>query len=430
MSCNSQSNQQDLRVLMPPPAPKFKKRSKVELLEEEYQAVLRSLIQRDYFPDTQKMLNKIEWLRAQRSGKAETISLAQINIAKRNAGIHTPLLGEPAKEDVEEVLSGICPPGMSLTTFLNKFTSEDNASFQSIVEKDISSKRLKYSHLIRPPQNQHLLAAPSKDHRTDGFGTGNQSPKQIQYLTEKDKNALFYDSSQQTEVQLTDTEMADQAQGPPKQIVSKNTRLGSSVDQNPDDLPETPSTVLSTPNRGNQAQLQGREEDDTAKQLQPQQLRVQAQQYIPSPSPVPGNSTRTEDASPFMTWGQLATTPVKLDTEYDRNLANTSEPQFRVPETSARELAANSLARKAGQSLRRKDAQQGVAPLLRNLKSPISVGLSEAGFKLAQKMGKIKGLQDEGSDELGLRASYLVTPKSTPRSRKTPKCQTISKEGR
>ena len=56
------------------------------LEEDDFEAKMIAIIERDYFPRVKPMQNKLEWMAAQASGDPEELRSAQRNIAARRAG--------------------------------------------------------------------------------------------------------------------------------------------------------------------------------------------------------------------------------------------------------------------------------------------------------------------------------------------------------
>ena len=59
--------------------------------DEEFEAKLAAIIERDYFPDIKRLQNKLEWTQATESGEADLIANAQRNIILRRAGFSVRL---------------------------------------------------------------------------------------------------------------------------------------------------------------------------------------------------------------------------------------------------------------------------------------------------------------------------------------------------
>lgn len=155
-----------------------------QVLEEDvYAEAIEAIVERDFFPHLPKLQNQLDWLQAVQSGDPALIKRAQLNIARRRAGLRTPvahdadgapntssitpgtgMLRTPAMTPAVALAGGATPaagrtpagaaaaaaalqeqgmdpvsaqqqvgaraPGMSLDQFLTAYDGEDNASFQ------------------------------------------------------------------------------------------------------------------------------------------------------------------------------------------------------------------------------------------------------------------------------------------------------------
>ncbi len=121
-------------------------KKKVILDEDDYVATLESIISRDFFPDVPRLKGQLRWL--------HSVSPADAELARRiivyGKGIHATgskaAALKEALEDFEEgaemefkdVTSHVLGDGegntMSLSDFLANHTSEDNESFQQLLE--------------------------------------------------------------------------------------------------------------------------------------------------------------------------------------------------------------------------------------------------------------------------------------------------------
>ncbi|EIE23988.1 hypothetical protein COCSUDRAFT_53177 [Coccomyxa subellipsoidea C-169] len=332
----------------------------VVLDEDDWTDRIEAIIERDFFPDIPKMQNKLEWLQAVRSRDPELLRQAQMNIAQRRAGMRTPVGASPAtfatpgltslrapasllrtpaaaqtprldrdgpssREEAAEVGTSSdaaqAVAGISLDRFMAKHTSEDNASFNEIIEESNKRRHLQKPWLFEDKNQAPLLT--DADRVNDGFGTGGQPHDRLLLWPYKNKNTMYYDSSQQKAVALSDAERAQQVQGAPKQINRTGTRFVNTTERS-----DTPSSTVSST---------------------PAALRAAADSYsvLATPSFTPG----VED-SPFMTWGELEGTPLRLDPEDDIILQPASGPQFRVPEASSRDALARQMGQTAAAKLR------------------------------------------------------------------------------
>ena len=138
------------------------------------------------------------------------------------------------------------------------------------------------------PRADTAASRPASD--TDGFGTTGQPSSTLLSWPHTNKSALYYDSSQRDVVPWTEDELADMVQGPPKQIKHSATRFPSDFDSRQD-------------------QASGSGQSGSAAQ---QAGVVRGYGVLNTPAFTPG-----PDQSPLMTWGDIGSTPVRLDEEDD-----------------------------------------------------------------------------------------------------------------
>jgi protein DGCR14 len=87
----------------------------------------------------------------------------------------------------------------------------------------------------------------------------------------------------------------------------------------------------------------------------------------PSPSPVPGRMTG--DESPMMFWGEIESTPVRLDPSMTPLPSMSGAPEFRMPDVPERERLALELDERASAERRRKKSE-ALKQVQRNFISP------------------------------------------------------------
>ena len=135
---------------------------------------------------------------------------------------------------------------------------------------------------------------------TDGFGTTGQQSSTLISWPHTNKSALYYDSSQRDVVPWSEAELADMVQGPPKQIKHSATRFPSDFDSS-------------------QEQANGSGQTGSAIQ-QPGVVRGYGVLNTPAFTPGP-------DQSPLMTWGDIGSTPIRLDDEDDIHVSASAGKQ-------------------------------------------------------------------------------------------------------
>lgn len=280
----------------------------------------------------------------------------------------------------------------SLDSFLDKYTSEDNNSFQEIIEAADRKLRQKFSVLFEAEEQQAIemrnrLALPSIEKQFDKI----EGPKTVDTWNYKNKNYVMYVPDGVNLTKEEEIEMAKRKQ----EIVHSNTRLHS----NPFDENQSKNTIselAKTQNKG----LIGKIGVDGNTLTVSDTPEVRGFSFVKSPSPCPGVAE-----SPLMTWGEIEGTPFRLDGS-DTPIRPSAGPSFRIAETTRREVIALELAEKAGERLRGQKAK-AIEAAKRNMKSPY---VRSSIDRLASMSPAAKRL---ASMKFGLRESPL-TPRPSP----------------
>ncbi|XP_953985.1 uncharacterized protein TA05680 [Theileria annulata] len=136
---------------------RLEKRKKVkELTEDDYVACMENIIERDYFPD----LLKYRYLKAisdaenagnKRLAKKLTRELEMIKSGQLNNNVYLKTLAD------ENIMVNLGKDGLKLDEFNRIFSSEDNRSFDRLMEKDIESK-INKTKWIEDSEYKHNLA--------------------------------------------------------------------------------------------------------------------------------------------------------------------------------------------------------------------------------------------------------------------------------
>lgn len=180
----------------------------------------------------------------------------------------------------------------------------------------------------------------------------------------KVKNALYYDSAQQTALTLSDAEVGQRVAGPPKAIMHGNTRFSAPVGASfaGADTPSSMGTPSSDAGEGDRPPSQG---------------PGQGYAVMSTPSFVPGAGGE----SPFMTWGDIDSTPLRLgdDDMPDIGSGPNSGPQFRMLPNRRKDELGRRMAMHAGSSLKRRAAGLQGTPLARQAAAAASA--AAAGLK-------------------------------------------------
>ncbi|KFD54161.1 hypothetical protein D918_01523 [Trichuris suis] len=366
-------------AIISPAGRQRKKRKPVVLEEDEYIDKLGKIIQRDFFPDLERLRTQNEYLSAlerndmvkirqlqmrfsvkrtdqtipgdfasagrslQRSSFAWTPRTLNEGDGPAKSGRFTPppdQLSERSKAGGTSLKRSKSLEDLNLDRYLQRYTSEDNASFEEIIEAQEAEMRRKKAWMfdaeeahaskhtkslaLRGADEQLMLPAPT-------------SPKSLDNWTYKAKNAVMFVPDG---VDWTPEEMEKRAKMSERVICHKNTRLEedpfpANADSSKQSLPAdfVPQMGFKNP--------------------------LQQFSYVVTPSPVPGLCE-----SPLMTWGEIEGTPFRLDAG-DTQVRRTPGPNFKIPEVPLRDQLAMSMTDEISKKYRRqkKAARETAASL-------------------------------------------------------------------
>uniref|UniRef100_A0A0D6QUF8 Nuclear protein DGCR14 n=1 Tax=Araucaria cunninghamii TaxID=56994 RepID=A0A0D6QUF8_ARACU len=453
------------RVSIPGPLKK-RKNSQTVLDEDSYVAAIEKIIERDYFPDIPKLHDRLEWLEAARSGDPMQIRDAQLKIVERRRGrvsghdnlvtptssfrdpFETPMstvapsLGKPLESPMEisqSVPNEGLDVNMSLDEFLKRHTSEDNESFDKIIEKVNKRRKEKYKYLqggVESAESQALIGDGNNPNRiTDGYGTSGQPESTLESWNYTPKNLLMYDSTNRLEAPLTKEEREERVRALTKEIKQSNTRFHGNVFES-----KTPTTkeedntvaILYTPVAGATPSawpFAERDAERAKKKYDLEDLRKSPQMmlekdgskwgtagysFVRTPSPAPG-----VDESPFITWGEIEGTPLRLEEEDTPvGIGGSGDgPHFKIPLPPARDVRAYNLSRDAARNIREKSKLYQKPP---RIPTPSRNGPASPAFNslspAAQKFVRNAMAKSCNSVDATLRASYRAsTSPGTPK---------------
>ncbi|KAK6918751.1 Nuclear protein DGCR14/ESS-2 [Dillenia turbinata] len=440
-------------------------KSKNTVLDEDtYVAAIEKIIEQDFFPDIAKLKDRLDWLEAVRSRDPVQIRDAQLKIIERRRGKTSNLStseGDKSKTPGSTFFARSITPfelsdktpitdfsnvndsnnncennigldeNWTLDQFFRRYTSEDNASFSKILERVNRKRKERYGYL-RDGENDDakLIEHAKRDRITDGYGTSGQPVSTLESWKYTAKNLLMYHPADRGEVALTDEERVERIKGLTKEIDRSNTRFhGKMLDSRPRE--EDTVAVLYTPVPGATPvplSLSEREADKLKKydledlRKTPNQFYVESGKkaengysYVKTPSPAPG-----ADESPFITWGDIEGTPLRLDPEDTPiDIGGSGDgPHFKMPCPPSRDVKARSLSREAARKLKERSKMFQKPPL----PSPMRGGSASPSIRAlspaAQKFVRNAIAKSSSSVDETLRASYrggspgLSTPKS------------------
>ncbi|MQM16557.1 hypothetical protein Taro_049514 [Colocasia esculenta] len=461
-----------------------RKRRPAVLDEDTYVAAIEKIIERDYFPDLPKLRDRLDWLEAIRSGDPVVIRDAQLKILERRSGVAGASVASVASDATatggrggrtQTPASGFCHPfapsvtpfgsdgtplaaarppdgskdsafegddsvdeTLSLDEFFWRYTSEDNESFSKILEKVNRKRKEKFAHLLERDGEDaaKALEVERRAQITDGYGTSGQPLDTLEGWKYTAKNLLMYNPADRVEVPLTEAERAERIKGLTKEINRSNTRLHgkSASDSKPSKEDSAPVLYTSVPGStpvGAAWPFADREAERTKKydleelRKTPNQFYVESTKepvkgysFVRTPSPAPG-----VDESPFMTWGEIEGTPLRLDLE-DTPVdigGNGEGPHFSIPMPPSRDLKAHSLSREAAKNLRERSKMFQKPPL----PSPARGGSASPSVRTlstaAQKFVRNAIAKSSRTVDETLRASYRGSSPvaGTPKERKS-----------
>lgn len=244
----------------------------------------------------------------------------------------------------------------SLDSFLCSFTSEDNNSFQEIIEKADFKLKQKFAVLYEAEHATAIemaksLALPPIENQFAPI----EGPKKVEMWKYTNKNTVMYVPEG---VALSKEEQMDMARNR-QEVVHNNTRLT----QKPwDDLKNKEAIALAAKNQTkvNNGKI-GVDGNVIESSATPQ---IRGFRFERTPSPCPG-----VEESPLMTWGEIEGTPFRLDGGDTPLRPALPGPSFRIAEASRRETIGLKLAEKAGERMRGQKAK-AMAAARRNIASP------------------------------------------------------------
>lgn len=314
---------------------------------------MEKIIQRDFFPDLEKLKAQNEYLEAvekndvikirdlhqKYSGRRPTERIAspatfETPIRNQENPPETPIA--PPEEETEKK-----EPKISLDQYLNVYNSEDNESFIEIMSESDRKHKEKFSYLYKEEaksleEQNKLLALPSIEKQCEIP----EKKLNVDSWGYKNRNYIMYipDGVEPTKDELI--EMSKRKQS----IVHINTSLST----NPFNDQQSKETI--TELAKSQAKIKDGKIGVDGKELVTETPKIKGYSFLRTPSPCPGNMD-----SPFMTWGEIEGTPFMLDGS-DTPLPRTPGPAFKMADPPRREQLAHALAEKAGE--RHRDRKQ------------------------------------------------------------------------
>uniref|UniRef100_A0A914I3Q0 Uncharacterized protein n=1 Tax=Globodera rostochiensis TaxID=31243 RepID=A0A914I3Q0_GLORO len=363
-----------------------RKEARKVLPEEQYVQNLEKLIVRDYFPELPKMKAQAEYLEAvahndhlkirelqirystQRTTDRRTSPSQRPRSPTAGAGVSTmfdpetpgPAEAESTDEDIKVGIKQQTTPyanregdneaflekkkkqkrskldELTVQAYLEKYTSEDNASFEELAELGNKRERVKnaWMYAAEKKHNESLVfRAPQmiKDADEQLVAKRNEAvdrPVNVDNWTYKARNEVLFNHLE--EAPLTMGEHIERAKQQEMAINREATRFGTEamLAQRPQQHMMARATFQHMAKNADHVDITGK------------LMGIEAQivGLVATPTPEPG-----VDESPLMTWGEIEGTPFRLDAP-DIQPSLEDAPAFRIPEVPVREKIAQGIA--------------------------------------------------------------------------------------
>ncbi|MCI4388434.1 hypothetical protein PGIGA_G00085960 [Pangasianodon gigas] len=415
----------DNAVAVRKPQQEPRKPKKNILDEDEYIESLEKIIQRDFFPDVSKLRAQKDYLEAEENGDLQRMREIAIKYgsamakytprtyvpyvtpssfetpdshaaspstshSKSRTGRDTELGGKDGGKEEKEL--------PSLDHFLSKNTSEDNASFEQIMDLAQDKEKLKNAWLYEAEnefkqRREENLALPSSE--IQALECVKAGVETWEYTA---RNALMY---------YPEGVKDDTVFKKPREVMYKNTRF----DVDPFCKALNKSQIQQAAALNAQFKL-GKVGPDGKELLPHESPKVNGYGFEGAPSPAPGVCE-----SPLMTWGEIEDTPFRLDGSDTPLIERSHGPAFKIPEPGRRERLGLKMANEVAAKNRAKK-QEALRKVTENLASLTPKGLSPAA--LSPALQRLVNRSSSKYTDKALRDSYTPSPSHRASGSKTP----------
>ncbi|CAD7931090.1 unnamed protein product [Amoebophrya sp. A25] len=134
-------------------------RNSETLAEDDFLAGLGAIVERDFFPDLPKLRLQLELVQAETAEEKTEIARKILDLERRQAEkeVYNPAdLTAIVQRPDDGKYTTVNTKSLSLDEYVAKYTSEDNASFRKIVEKDFAKKRQKEAYVEKKSEFDRL----------------------------------------------------------------------------------------------------------------------------------------------------------------------------------------------------------------------------------------------------------------------------------
>uniref|UniRef100_A0A915PGU9 Uncharacterized protein n=1 Tax=Meloidogyne floridensis TaxID=298350 RepID=A0A915PGU9_9BILA len=296
----------------------------------------------------------------------------------------------------------------TVQTYLEKYTSEDNASFEELFELGKKRERVQnaWMYEAEAKHNESLVSRdqPMLEAADEQLVAKNdQRPINVDNWSYKARNVVLFNHID--EAPLTMQEHIDRAKTSEIHINKKGTRFKNEQQKAPDQVAMARAAFQ------NVSKIAGHV-DVTGKQVGIESKTIG---LVATPTPIP-------DESPLMTWGEIEGTPFRLDApEIQPHIENA--PTFKIPEMPVREKVAAQIAEKIASSYNNKrklamNKIQEIAPKTPKFNASCRSGTSRVGTMSPAARTLL-------NERLGIRLGTDKLIKFSPSPRGTPTSRTM-----
>ncbi|CAF0814245.1 unnamed protein product [Brachionus calyciflorus] len=384
MSLVTKTSDDQLKLELKKDEPKPKR--KVNVLDEEtYIKKLETIIEKSFFPDLERLKIQQAYHEALKTNDFNTLRdlyekynklLSSSSKSVKSTPSSTPAYFDtPAKKSSEEPYANEEPPEIStentkeqtviesLDKFLAKNTSEDNISFENLIEESDKKQKTKiHQAWLFEKEKLHQLKS-EQSLMLEGPVVDDEIIKSLDTWKYTSKNSLMYVPEG---VPLTHEEELANCKSA-RIINHSNTRFSK---ESLNKLNTVVSILTPSSNKPiNPLANPIVKLDVEGKEAKPKETpKIRGYSLVePSPSPMPGRLAG--DESPMMIWGEIEGTPLRLEqhTPYTPRLSG--GPEFKIPDIPEREKIALQLEEKMSAE-KRKKKQEALKQVQRSIASP------------------------------------------------------------